>query len=46
MNYKQSLQHELSHLADLMEGCDYGDEYYVEYETEYKRISKILFPEL
>lgn len=43
---KQESRKELVKLADLMEACDYQGANYKEYLREYKRIAKLLYPEI
>ena len=43
---RERLSSELVKLADLMETCDYGDANHREYNRDYRRISKALYPEM
>jgi len=43
---RSRLQNQLVKLADLMETCDYGDADHKEYNREYRKIAKILYPEM
>lgn len=43
---RNRLQKELMKLADMMETCDPGDAEYIEYSREYKKIAKVLFPNM